>query len=125
MKHQETVIKNKKTDGMQISWIYIGRPGPWGNPFVLKHESQRDEILIQYEKWLLKQIEIGSIKKEDVLNLKGETLVCWCHPKKCHGHVLKKYADLFYEEKYGKQLENNEDIKSVCNTRNNIQLSLF
>jgi hypothetical protein len=75
--------------------IYIGRPSKWGNPF--SHDpnsraefivSTREEAIEKYEKYLL---ESGLI--EDIHELKDKVLGCWCHPKKCHGDILKKYAD--------------------------------
>lgn len=78
--------------------IYIGRPGPWGNPF--SHQAStlarfkvatRDEAVERYEAWLLAQPDlVARVKKE----LRGKVLGCWCAPKRCHGHVLARIANL-------------------------------
>ena len=65
---------------------YIGRPGPWGNPYVLKNEDQRDLILEQYEKYARMNLmeKIAALPEDAVLG-------CWCKPKyKCHGDVILK-----------------------------------
>lgn len=81
--------------------VYIGRHsdpiiGKWGNPFSHKEGtlaefkvSSREEAINRYEAYLLKSPEL----MKDLAELKGKKLGCWCHPKKCHGDVLKKYVD--------------------------------
>ena len=67
--------------------IYIGRPGKWGNPFILKNENDREKILVQYFEWINKpeQTQLRTDAKEE---LKGKILGCWCSPKSCHGNIL-------------------------------------
>lgn len=68
--------------------IYIGRGSKWGNPYKLSSEDKRDEVVKLYRKHLWKQIKTGKITKEDLLELDGKTLGCFCKPKKCHGDVI-------------------------------------
>lgn len=70
--------------------VYIGRPGPWGNPFVLKHETERERVVAKYEAWLRTQPELITRAKRE---LKGKTLGCFCAPKACHGDVLARIAN--------------------------------
>ena len=77
--------------------VYIGRPGPWGNPFshlngtLAKFKvATRDEAVAKYEEWLLSQPELVEKAKKE---LKGKILGCWCHPQSCHGDVLAKIAN--------------------------------
>lgn len=78
--------------------IYIGRPGPWGNPFPLEKEEDRQEVIDQYRSWLLQEISSGRIQKEKILALRGKSLGCWCAPKACHGDVLLEIAEKIQEE---------------------------
>ena len=86
-------VASKRTHRPEAGDVYIGRPGPWGNPFPLKDEKQRHEVIGQYREWLVDQIESGRITREALRSLAGSTLVCWCAPKACHGHVLTKAVE--------------------------------
>lgn len=70
--------------------IYIGRPSKWGNPIKLMRESERQQVLDQYEEWLMKQPELLAALPE----LRGRVLGCWCAPRLCHGDVLARLANL-------------------------------
>ena len=70
--------------------VYIGRPGPWGNPFVVGEHGTRDEVVEQYAEWLLSQPDLVAKAKKD---LKGKVLGCWCAPKLCHGDILSEIAN--------------------------------
>ena len=69
--------------------IYIGRPGRWGNPFVLRHESERVEVLRRYHAWIRTQPRLMA----EVKTLKDKRLGCWCAPRLCHGNVLAMLAE--------------------------------
>ncbi len=74
--------------------IYIGRGvnSKWGNPFSHKttHLAQKvaskKEALIQYRNWIT--IGEGKSLLNDLHELKGKTLGCFCKPKSCHGDIL-------------------------------------
>ena len=77
--------------------VYIGRPSKWGNPF--SHQegtlakfkvASRDDAVDEYEKWLQSQPELLAALPE----LKGKVLGCWCAPKRCHGDVLSRLANI-------------------------------
>ena len=70
--------------------VYIGRPGPWGNPFVVGEHGTREEVVEQYAEWLLSQPDLVAKAKKD---LKGKVLGCWCAPKLCHGDILSEIAN--------------------------------
>jgi hypothetical protein len=73
--------------------IYIGRnmtfyvPGAtkskWANPFSVK-EYGREECLTMYKKHVKENLI------DDLHELKGKTLGCWCSPESCHGDVLMR-----------------------------------
>lgn len=76
--------------------VYIGRPGPWGNPFShlegkgdIKVDTREDAIL-GYRVYLEEHPELVERAKRE---LKGKVLGCWCKPKACHGDVLVEIVD--------------------------------
>jgi hypothetical protein len=69
--------------------IYIGRPSKWGNPFILDKDGTRAEIIEKYRKWILTQPNLLN----DLHELKGKVLGCWCYPLACHGSVLLEMAN--------------------------------
>jgi hypothetical protein len=78
--------------------IYIGRENKWlnlpaskwQNPFVMKKESEREEVLKKHMEYMLERKDLLADLKE----LDGKTLGCYCYSsetgigKKCHGHNL-------------------------------------
>lgn len=78
-------------------YVYIGRgnttylllSSPWSNPFKLQEDTPelRAAAIRNYRTYIEKRLA----DKGDEMNLealRGKTLVCWCAPKACHGHVL-------------------------------------
>jgi hypothetical protein len=65
--------------------VYIGRGSKWGNPFVIGKDGNREQVIDKYKRYVL-------MRKPDLLNdleeLEGKRLGCWCSPKACHGDVL-------------------------------------
>lgn len=83
-------VYNKYHKDAPVDAVYIGRPSPWGNPFAMSKVVSRDEALVKFKEWIKTQPElIEKIKRE----LKGKDLVCFCHPKPCHGDVLIEIAN--------------------------------
>lgn len=80
-------VVNCKTSAYHV---YIGRPGPWGNPFIIGKDGTRFEIVEKYETWLRRQ---EGLLKAAKIALKGKVLGCHCHPLLCHGHILAKIAN--------------------------------
>jgi len=76
---------------------YVGRPSPLGNPFPMRSEADRAEVIRKYRSWLWQQLQLGpgSPVVRELLRLKqladqGDLyLVCWCKPRQCHGDVIK------------------------------------
>ena len=70
--------------------VYIGRPGPFGNPFEIGKDGTREEVVEKYAEWVLTQTELLAIIK---IELKDKILGCWCAPKLCHGNILLELAN--------------------------------
>lgn len=79
--------------------VYIGRPSPLGNPFVIGRAGSRAEVIERYERWLKNAMKEGEAKREleRLTRLAGEgadlELECWCSPLACHGDVLKRMIE--------------------------------
>lgn len=76
--------------------VYIGRPSKWGNLYSHKDGtlaaykvSSRQEAIDKFEEWLLSNEQL----LQDLHELKGKVLGCWCYPMPCHGDVLVKLAN--------------------------------
>jgi hypothetical protein len=84
--------------------VYIGRPGkgktaaecPWGNPFVIGRDGDRDEVIAKYAAWIQTQPLLLARRGE----LRGKRLGCFCRPPEgfrgrvlCHGQILAGLAD--------------------------------
>lgn len=76
--------------------IYIGRGSKWGNPFSHMDNTQaqfkvnsREEAITSYKEWIINQPALLN----DLHELKGKVLCCFCKPKLCHGDVLAELVD--------------------------------
>ncbi len=58
--------------------VYIGRPGKWGNPFSIGKDGTREDVIKKYEEW----IRNNSKLLNDLHELKGKILSCWCGLKR-------------------------------------------
>ena len=68
--------------------VYIGRPSKWGNPFIIGRDGDRATVVEKYRAWLWDEIKAGRVTEEQLLELSGKTLECFCSPQQCHGDVL-------------------------------------
>lgn len=69
--------------------VYIGRPGKWGNPFIIGTHGTRDEVIEKFRVYALEQGLDRAAHEE----LKGKVLGCYCAPNRCHGDLLAMWAN--------------------------------
>lgn len=76
--------------------VYIGRPSKWGNPYSHKEGTKAtfkvdtvEEAIANYRNWIKGNPEL----LDDLHELKGKVLGCWCSPKPCHGDILMELAN--------------------------------
>lgn len=69
--------------------VYVGRPSPWGNPFVIGPDGDRDRVIARYREYLLASPALLARLGE----LRGKDLICWCSPQACHADVLIELAN--------------------------------
>lgn len=88
----ETRVVNKYKEEYDV---YIGRGSKWGNPFSHK-EGTKAEFLVEdrgmaisaYRRYLWDNLRTGRLKPEELLELDGKRLGCFCKPQDCHGDVI-------------------------------------
>lgn len=69
--------------------VYIGRPGEWGNPFLVSRMGREGAIAAFRAHVAAHPGMIARIRSE----LRGKVLGCYCTPDPCHGDVYVEIAD--------------------------------
>ena len=72
--------------------VYIGRGSMWGNPFVIGTHGDRNAVCDKHEQHLWDQVKSGEITIQQLADLHGKNLICFCAPARCHGDTLVKAA---------------------------------
>ena len=93
-----TVVANMRNGGDEalISWAKengyfqrIDRNSQWGNPYELGKDGNRETVCDSHIYYFKKKLSLH----QQLMDIKGKVLGCWCYPEKCHGDYLKKLAD--------------------------------
>jgi hypothetical protein len=79
-----------------LNSVYIGRrnaryglaASQWANPFRPRSPTDHEAAVAMYERWLRRQPLMDQLRE-----LQGLDLVCWCAPLPCHGDVLLRLAN--------------------------------
>lgn len=92
---------SQSTNGLPA--IHVGRPGPWGNPFVVGRHGDAAYCVDLYKALLAglmrvgKDPDIAALERtrrfvdENGYQLRRHNLACWCRPgASCHADVLLK-----------------------------------
>ena len=85
-----TVVNIKKTKHYDF---YIGRGGPFGNPF--DHNKlgiTRAESVALFKEYFYKKLKDPAFY-DRVQGLKDKVLGCFCKPMECHGDVIAEYLN--------------------------------
>lgn len=108
-------VWNKRDPNVPKDAVYVGRPTKWGNPFKIGLHGNREKVVKLFRS-LAKDVFIPFIEqdrtlsfdfgsdeaneawkitfgREDILELKGKDLVCWCAPQPCHADILLELAN--------------------------------
>jgi len=83
-------VWNKRDKNCPKDAVYVGRPSKWGNPFKITREHSRQDVIGQYENYIIDKL---ACHKLDIAELRGKDLVCWCAPAPCHADVLLELAN--------------------------------
>ena len=93
-----TVVANMRDgkDEALISWAKengyfqrIDRNSQWGNPYELGKDGDRNTVCDSHIYYFKKKLSLH----QQLMDLKGKVLGCWCYPERCHGNYLKDLAD--------------------------------
>lgn len=90
-------VKNKKHYNVKPSDIYIGRGSKYGNPYRIGIDGNRDDVIRKYEDHLNQMLDDGTITVEELSDMYGFNLVCFCKPLPCHGDILIRYIKASYQ----------------------------
>lgn len=95
--NQVIVVSKKDKEPTGYLLHYIGRPNVLGNPFGMRDEGDRADVVRWYRDWLREQWLQNGPSREALEELAervrdGEciALQCWCAPRACHGDVIKE-----------------------------------
>lgn len=69
--------------------VYVGRPSKWGNPYHIGSDGNRHDVIELYRIMLMRSPEL----LQDLHELKGKDLICWCAPFPCHADILLELAN--------------------------------
>jgi hypothetical protein len=73
--------------------VYIGRGSRWGNPYRIGPDGDRAAVIAKYKQLLWRQIKEGIVTTDDLRQLDGKRLGCFCKPAACHGDVIAAAVD--------------------------------
>lgn len=90
------VVFIKKEDGEKERFPKI--QSIFANPFKIGKDGSRDDVLEKYRKYIIKKLDNDISLQEELLNLKGKNLGCWCAPEPCHANILLELINI-YENK--------------------------
>ncbi len=82
-------VVNKRAGRTTGGAIYIGRGSPWGNPFRIGRDGDRDQVVAAHAVWLAGQHD----QLRRLGELRGKDLACFCAPAACHGDLLLRLAN--------------------------------
>ncbi|RVN79025.1 DUF4326 domain-containing protein [Sinorhizobium meliloti] len=95
---------SKSINGLEV--VHVGRPRPWGNPFVVGKHGDAPYCVGLYKALLAGLLRVGAdpdiqalertrrFVAENADELRGKNLACWCKPDApCHGDVLLQVAN--------------------------------
>jgi hypothetical protein len=75
-------VYNRHHKNAPTGAVYIGRGSPWGNPFVVGRDGDRETVIRRFAEEVLPSL--------DIERLRGKDLICYCKPAACHGDVILK-----------------------------------
>lgn len=78
-------VYNRHHKNAPAGAVYIGRGSPYGNPFVIGRDGDRDEVCDRFEREVLPSLDVSA--------LRGKSLICYCKPARCHGDAILRRAN--------------------------------
>lgn len=89
---RRTLVVNAKTyKGGPI--FMVDRTSDFGNPFKPDAWTSRDACIDRFKSYFLTRVKTDRAFRARVLTLRGQTLGCWCLPKRCHAQIIADWLD--------------------------------
>jgi ParB-like chromosome segregation protein Spo0J len=70
--------------------VEVDRTSEWGNPFEMPYDGDRDTVIKNYAEHYL---PYKPSLLDNVRELRGKALACWCAPDACHADVLVQFIE--------------------------------
>lgn len=80
------VVNVRKAD--KRSYVYIGRPSQWGNPYTVDQYG-RGGAIAKFKEAMDKRTDLY----QWLAPLRGQDLGCYCAPQPCHGDMILHWLD--------------------------------
>ena len=93
LKHEPLLREKFEYAHVVDNTVLIDRRTKWRNPFRLGADGDRDQVIALYRADLWRRIREGEVPLEELAELHGCWLACWCEPLPCHGDVLARAAE--------------------------------
>ena len=84
-----TTVVNLNTSSYDT---YIGRGSPFGNPFKIGKDGDREEVIRKFKIYFVTRLRDRTFEQK-LLELRGRRLGCYCSPLACHGDVIAEYLN--------------------------------
>src|SRR5262245_60293915 len=79
--------------------VAIVRPGPWGNPYVMKRKDalERARVCRKFHRWWYDDAQ-ASLRQRALRELTDKVLLCHCKRNQCcHGMTIATYVNWMHE----------------------------
>src|SRR5689334_15785576 len=91
-------VQRRRSRGWQMParTKYVGRPGPFGNPFYVGQGSihSNEEAVAAFEEWIYRPEQAG-LREKAKRELVGYDLCCWCSlGQRCHADIWLKIVNV-------------------------------
>ena len=93
LKHEPRLREEFEYAHVVDNTVLIDRRTKWRNPFRLGADGDREQVIARYRADLWRRIRAGEVTLEELAELDGCWLACWCEPLPCHGDVLARAAE--------------------------------
>ena len=92
LRHEPNLREQFEYAQMVNNTVLIDRRTRWGNPWRVGRDGSYAEVIARYRADLWRRIRAGEVALEELAELDGCWLACWCGPEPCHGDVLARAA---------------------------------
>lgn len=92
-------IYNLRFDLVPGHAIKCDRGTHWGNPFIMRSESEREYVCNMFEEYAVWRLSVEPTWLDPLLHARG--LACWCVPKRCHVQTLVRLIERSRNDRAG------------------------